>query len=169
MKFLTKALIFLLVFVFLLWFQSNHFLRIGGIIPNLILIGFLVLAFCFPEKSNMKLLVFVGLGITALSFLWFSFWIWGIILAAVFGIITNLLKRNLTGGIFVDFLISMVIATFLFYIILAIVGASFLIWPMILGELIYNLILGELALFVISFQKSSRYFTEQNIEDPRFH
>lgn len=149
MKFANKSLGIILFFVLILWLQTNHFLEIGGITPNLLLIGFLILAFYLPEEVGTKLIGFIGAVLTGLSFIWFSFWVWGIIFIVFFAMIVNFIKHNLSGDIFVDYLFSIVISTLLFYIILAAAGLGVLQWSVIFGELAYNLILGEIILLII--------------------
>ncbi len=150
MKPFLKLLLLILLFLLLVLFQSNRFFEIGGIAPNLILVGFLILSLSLPEKENFKFVLPVGFVLVLASLLWFPFWIWEMILVFIFGLILGFFKNILFGDIFLDFFISAVAFTVLFYALSCLFGAGFFLWPAVLGELLYNMVLGELALLVVS-------------------
>ncbi len=148
-KFAVKFLVILLLFVLALLLQSNRFFEVGEIAPNLILIGFLILALVLPRKENLKFIIFIGIALAALALFWFPFWFWGIVIAALLGVILSFLKNLLSGDAFIDFFISIVVFTILFYGIFWVFGSIFL-WPAILIEIIYGLVLGEFVLLLVN-------------------
>jgi hypothetical protein len=148
MNSITKTSTLIFVFVLLLLFQSNHFFEIESIVPNLTLIAFLILS--LKENEGSKIVLFIGIFLVAVSLLWFSFWVWGVILIFIFGIISNFISNFLSGNIFIDYFLVVVLATFLFYAVFYFIGSSFFIWSIVLGEVFYNLILGELFLFLFN-------------------
>lgn len=150
MKSSVKLPVLILLFILLLLLQSNRFFEIGGVVPNLILIGFLIMSLALPRKGSFKFVFSVGLILVLISILWFPFWVWEMILIFVFGLALFFFKNVLFGDIFLDFFVSIVVFTALFYAFSLVLGSSFYIWPSVLGEIFYNLVLGELALLVVS-------------------
>jgi hypothetical protein len=148
MNLITKTSTLFFVFVLLLLLQSNHFFEIESIVPNLTLIAFLILS--LKEKEDLKIIFFTGIFLVAVSLLWFPFWVWGIILIFILGIISNLVSNFLSGNIFIDFFLVTALATLIFYAVFYFVGSSSFIWPIVLGEVFYNLILGELFLILFN-------------------
>lgn len=149
MKTFTHFLFLLLFFIFILWLQSNEFLNIKNITPNLILISFLIASFVVPFK-DIKFIFIILLGVSIVSFFWFSFWTSTIFLAGLLGILFSLVKKIISGDIFIDFLLTSMVATFLFYLLTSFLGFGIIIWPIIIWEIIYNIIIGEIILFGIS-------------------
>ncbi|SRR6056297_2102300 len=149
MKILNRFLLLFLIFISLLLLQSNGFLNIGGIAPNLILIGFLISSFVLPS-CDTKFIFILLLSLLGVSFIWFSFWLPVIFLAGLLGGLFSFIKKILSGDIFIDYLLSAVVATFLFYITSYALGFGGVIWSIIIWEIIYNIIIGEFILYILN-------------------
>jgi len=146
MRDLIKILIWLF-FVFLaVIIQTNRLLNFNGVNPNLILL-FILLAVVL-EKEFRKALILIFL-IIVLSVVVLPYWSKQILILGGLGLLALLFKKFLTGGAFWDFLILIVLGTLGFYLLKA---PSYLITDFIsvVGELIYNIILGIFLVFLIT-------------------
>ena len=146
MRDLIKILIWLF-FVFLaVIIQTNRLLNLNGVNPNLILL-FILLA-VVSEKEFRKALILI-FAIVLLSAVVLPYWSKQILILGGLGLLALLFKKFLTGGAFWDFLILIVLGTLGFYLLKA---PSYLITDFIsvVGELIYNIILGIFLVFLIT-------------------
>ena len=98
-----------------------------------------------------------------LSTVFLPYWLKEILILGSLGILALLLKKLLTGNNFFDFLILILLGTLGFY---SIINFRYLFAnpPAIAAELIYNVILGLITIFVVKnfFMKKRR---ELNLED----
>lgn len=155
MKELIKILVwgFFIILVFIL--QTSHFLSLGGINPNLILL--VILGGVISGKKLPELLVLVFM-VILLSAVFLPYWLKEISILGGLGILALLFKKFLTGNIFFDFLILNILGTLGLYLT-ANFRYLFADSPAIIAELIYNLILGLITLFVTEnffYEKETR-------------
>lgn len=135
---------FFVVSAFIL--QTNHFLAIRGINPNLIL---LIIFFAVILERKLFGFLFLALAIILLSFVFLPFWPKEIFIMTGLGLAFFSLKKFLTGNIFFDFLIMIFSGTLAFY---SIINFHYLVSNPIavIEELLYNMTLGISAIFVIT-------------------
>jgi hypothetical protein len=132
-----------------LWLQLNGFLSFKNVTPNFILIFFIIFSFILPFR-DIKYMFYILIGMTFVSFLWFPFWAYLVFMAGLIGILFGLIKKFLSGDIFIDFLLACMIGTFSFYLISYFLSLGVILWPVIIFEIIYNILIGELIIFIIS-------------------
>jgi hypothetical protein len=155
MKDLIKILawIFLIVLAFIL--QANHFLSLKSINPNLILL--IIFWGIFLEKKFSRFLVLIFI-VILLAVVFLPYWIKEIFILSGLGLIIFLFKNFLTGNIFFDFLITILLGNLGFYLIIN--PRYFLTDPVaIIGELFYNMVLGFIIIFgakSFSYEKETR-------------
>lgn len=135
--------LFLVALVILFFFlQQSRFLSIGGVNPNLLLIGATISVFIVPGFFYF-LIWFIGsvLGVFIIAPQWFyeGFIVLGL------SFIFFLSRKFLTGSHFFDFVSMLVLGTFLFYVLADILNLGNLPKIVVLfEEAAYNLILGML-------------------------
>ncbi|MFA6365225.1 MAG: hypothetical protein WCW78_02375 [Candidatus Paceibacterota bacterium] len=139
MQLINRILILFLLSMFFFFLQQGGFLRIYGIVPNLILILFLSYVFIGVSRST---LFFFGIVFIVLTLAWVPFWLpeIAVLFLTLFCII--LIRRFLTGNPHIDFFISLVGGTFLFYGFLSLFGISLFSFHSIMRELVYSLAVG---------------------------
>jgi len=147
MRDLIKILIWLF-FVFLaVIVQTNRFLELNGVNPNLILL-FILLAVIW-EKEFRKALILIFL-IIALSTVVLPYWSKQILTLGGLGLLALLFKKFLTGGILGDFLILILLGSLGFYLITD--YQYFFTDPIaIIAELFYNMGLGAILIIILKF------------------
>jgi len=136
----SKSVFWLLVLLLLLFLQNSQLFSLGGANPNLILIGFLILI-SFGRLNFLPFLAILA-AFVLLAFILMPFWFLEILVLAVLATLFNLLKKFSTGNEFADFLITLIIGTILFYIIIYVPNISVLPWRFALKEIFYNAVLG---------------------------
>lgn len=136
MKILIAALA--LAAAFLL--QQYRFLSLAGVNPNLILVGLLFFVF---RPVNLRFLAYLVFLTVAMTLLFTPFWLLEMLLVLLLAVAFYFIKRVMTGNRFFDFLIVVGAGTALFYAVLG-APAFNLPYGLILGEILYNLILGAL-------------------------
>ncbi|MEK7624361.1 MAG: hypothetical protein AAB404_01350 [Patescibacteria group bacterium] len=153
MKELIKILvwIFLIILVFIL--QTSHFLSLGKINPNLILL--IILGSVVSGKKIPEFLVLVFM-IILLSAVFLPYWSKEVLVLGSLGFLALFFKKKLTGNVFFDFLILIGLGTLGFYLT---VNFRYLFAnpPAIIAELIYNLTFGLITLFMVkSFYRDEK-------------
>lgn len=145
MKDLIKILtwIFFVSFGFIL--QSNRFLSVRGINPNLIIL--IIFLGVILEKDFSRFLISILITI-ALSLIFWPYWLKEILILSALGLAAFPLKKFLTGNDFSDLLILVFSANLAFY---SLINFHYILSnPMaIIAELFYNMVLGILTIFVI--------------------
>ncbi len=146
MRILSAVALTIVFFIF----QQSQFLSIYGINPNLLLVIFLLFTFkadLLGQAIQVRLLgvLFAVLAVLVLLFVPFWFLYFAGILVVV--LIFNFLKNFMTGVRFFDFLISVILGTFLFYLIINFFGLG-LPYVLILWEVVYNFVTGSLLYWV---------------------
>ena len=155
MKDLIKLLawIFFIILVFVL--QTNHFLSLGDINPNLILLIIFLGVILKKKISGFLVLIFI---IILLSAVFLPYWLKEILILSSLGFVIFLLKKFLTGNNFFDFLVIASLGNLGFYLIIN--PHYFITNPIaIIIELFYNMALGFLMLFgakSFSYEKKTR-------------
>jgi len=137
--------------------QETRILAIGGINPNLILITFLLAIFF---QKNFFSLLFLMVAVSLIFFVFIKFWIISLLVLELAVIIFYLLKKFLTGYKILDFLIGIILISIFYYTIVAIFSSYYFTVWLVLGEILYNLILGlilwfGIGKFMISYEKRS--------------
>jgi hypothetical protein len=117
-----------------------RFLSIADVNPNLLLIGLLFFAFK-TDRFRFLAILFAVSAVLAVLFTPAWFLQYAVILFVV--LLFYFAKEFMTGSRFFDFLISVFLATALFYVIVNLFEFD-LPYVLILGEVVYNLIIGTL-------------------------
>jgi len=155
MKDLIKILAWIFFIILAFIFQANHFLSLGGINPNLILL--VVFLSVILEKKISRFLVLIII-IILLSVVFLPYWIKEIFILSILGLAIFLFKKSLTGNNFFDFLIIILLGNLGFYLIIN--PRYFIANPVvIIIELFYNMALGFLIIFGVksfSYEKKTR-------------
>jgi len=155
MKDLIKILAWIFFIILAFIFQANHFLSLGGINPNLILL--VVFLSVILEKKISRFLVLIII-IILLSVVFLPYWIKEIFILSILGLAIFLFKKSLTGNNFFDFLIIILLGNLGFYLIIN--PRYFITNPVvIIIELFYNMALGFLIIFGVksfSYEKKTR-------------
>lgn len=139
---LERALIWLVLGFILYFLQDGRFLEAAGIVPNLILVFFFFS--CFKEGDFKYGLLFIfGSALSVL--IWAPFWLLDFLALFLVLMILYFAINLSPAGIFFNFVLSLLIATVIYSgVILPIlfavpIGANF-----VLGEFLYNLIVGSI-------------------------
>jgi len=144
MKDLIKILIWLFFISLAAATQTNRFLSLNGINPNLILLFILLAVILEKEFPKVLILVFI---IILLLIVVSPYWSKPILVLGGLGLLSFLFKKFLTGSIFWDFLILIILGSLGFYLIID--YRYFFADPIaIIAELFYNVLLG-IFLFLI--------------------
>ena len=145
MKDLIKMLIWVFFIILAFVLQANHFLSLGAINPNLILL--VIFGGVIAKKKILEFLILISATVL-LSTVFLPYWLKEILILGSLGILALLLKKLLTGNNFFDFLILILLGTLGFY---SIINFRYLFAnpPAIAAELIYNVILGLITIFVV--------------------
>jgi len=139
-KYLFFLTIFFAVSVLGLFFQYERLFAIGGVNPNVALITILLPVFLFGNKNYF--LIFSTLFILIAS-LWGNFWLGKIFLIFGLALLQVLLRKNFTGNNFFDFLLSIAVGTFVFYVVIGIFSpVSFPRFAILFFEMVYNIFIG---------------------------
>lgn len=125
----------------LLLLQANRFFAIGGVNPDLVLIG-AVLALFLPLPRSVLFLL--GGWLLVLGLIWIPFWFLEIAVLLVVIIPAALARRFLTGRPFPDFLITLAAAALIVHALVAALGGGHLS-PTLLFGLLYNVAVGVVA------------------------
>jgi len=147
---LVKILIWGVFILLAFALQTNHFLSLGGINPNLILLA--VSGGVILEKKFRNFLGLI-LAIIFLSVIFWPYWLKEILVLSGLGSAAFLFKKFLTGSAVLDFLILILIGTLGFYLM-----ANFRYFPAnpaaIAAELFYNISLGGVLVVALKlFQR----------------
>ncbi|MFA6407162.1 MAG: hypothetical protein WCV80_00450 [Candidatus Paceibacterota bacterium] len=139
MQLANRIAVLFLLSVFFFFLQQGGFLSIGGVIPNLILLLFL--AYIFIGVVSLALFFF-GIAFIVLTLVWVPFWLPEILILLLTLLCIILLRRFFTGNPHIDFFISIVVGTFLFYGLLSLFSISVFSFGSITRELVYSGVIG---------------------------
>ena len=143
---IEKFLLILLVVCLLFFIQQYRIFSISHINPNLVLLSLVLLLF-----FNPGLLSFLAVIISIALVMFITTPYWSGEFAILFALIVAFLfvKKLLTGDRFIDFIIILSASTIIFYIALGVFLSPFVSPLTLLKEVLYNIILGSLAWFVL--------------------
>lgn len=142
---LVKILIWIFFVLSAFVLQLNHFLSLGGINPNLILL--VIFGGVILEKKLRNYLALI-LAIIFLSVIFWPYWLKEIFILSGLGLAAFLFKKFLTGSAVWDFLILILLGTLGFYL-----TANFRYFSAnpaaLIVELFYNLSLGAVLVIIL--------------------
>ncbi|MCP6719881.1 MAG: hypothetical protein KJI72_00960 [Patescibacteria group bacterium] len=150
MNIYIKFLLVFLAVVAAFFLQQSGILSLGSINPNLILISFLLIIF---KLDNIWFLGALLLSMAAVFFTLTPYWFPQVLVVVVLAIGFYFLKRILTGNNMLDFLIAILLGTVIFYLIINVFRFSLISVGLVLGEVLYNLILGFVIWPIFRFLK----------------
>lgn len=152
----AKFLLVFLALVVAFYLQQYRFLSLGGVNPNLILVGFSLLVF---KIADMRLFGGLLLATVAAAVVLTPSWFFQILTIAVLAIGFYFLKEVLIGNRTLDFLIIILAGTVLFYVIINVPHLSLIPIASIFKEVLYNLILGTILWFILLWAGRSQTST----------
>lgn len=148
----NKFILILLFIFFGILMQQSHFFYINGAGPNFYLVGILFLGFL---KEKIRFILAVSLVLLLFSYVFMPFWFLQTLILLVIANSVAFGKKILTGNEMIDFLISIILGTVLFYFFLFIFEFSEISVKFILIEMVYNLILGVITSLLFLNRKRS--------------
>jgi|SRR3989344_960799 len=141
--------------------MSLRFLDVFGIAPNLFLaLGLLLLSLPAARKTDSLLASKKSKGLilvlTAIAFFLFTltvFNFWSHYMLVLFSILIfcYVIKSFLTGNLFIDYIVLILVGTILFYFISGALFGTSLFHPVFLIEAVYNIVVGLLLWAVLTF------------------
>ncbi len=141
-----KLLLFTLLFLIFIFFQTGGFFRAGGIEPNFILVFAIFAAFlAFPMKFFIALLALQVL----LAWAGMPFWFFSFLPLVGVSLVMRILRFRLTGNLFIDFMLAVAFITLLRYVVFAYPFLSWGSWMLVGGEVALNLLFGGLLWVVL--------------------
>ncbi len=162
-----RALYFLFLICIAFVIQQSRIFEYGGINPNLVMLVFLV--FIFHRRLLIREAIIISVGFLLFSVQFSVSWAIAIFISFLMAMF---IRRLLTGNIFLDFIIVLVVLTPVFYVIsecifnilhsgLNFVDFHFVFSGFILNEIIYNLLFG-ITFWILSavLSKSPSIFHE---------
>ncbi len=146
MEELQKILFLTLIFVLFFLFATGGFLTLGDSSPNVLLVFAVLTAFfALCRESFVALLLFQII----IAWIEIPFWFLSFLILIGVSILVRIVRSRLTGNLFADFMMAIVIVTVAHY---AIVAYQFVSWGFIalMGkEILLNLILGAVLWFLM--------------------
>lgn len=144
---LNKFLYFFLALNLLLIIQELRIFEIFGVNPNFLLIVFLFFLF---SAVGVPVLVFGAVTIILVSFLFMPFWTFKFLILAVLMLIFVLVKKFMTGTKALDYILSIVLGTIAFNLLMNISNLSVISFSLILLEILYNFVLGIIIWLILN-------------------
>lgn len=154
MESINKFLIVFLIISFFLILGQWRILSLNGIVPNLLLVIFLLSSFF---QSGFLFMLVLAVSTFLVFAVFMPFWLFQSALIFSLVLAMKFASGFLSGNRFLDFLIMLVLGTAGFYFFLNLAKAGSFQSVLVLKETIYNLVLGTAGWFFLRLFKHRQF------------